>query len=339
MTTFKNSLQTVLQQTFNKFEQGLETYHLQIQPQEIGIIKSIDEGIAKVAGLPGVKADELIRFEQGVLGIAFNLDPDEVGVILLGNSEPLEAGQEVRRTGEILQVPVGEALLGRIVDGIGRPLDEGRAIAPQERLPIERKAPPFIDRAPVKVPLQTGLKVVDALIPVGRGQRELIMGDRSSGKTAIAVDTILNQKDKDVICIYCAIGQRTSAVAKVVEQFRQGDALEYSIVVVADGEDPPGLQYITPYAATSMGEYFMERGRDVLIVYDDLTRHAWAYRELSLLLRRPPWQRSLSRRYFLHPLSNAGAFYPSQRRVGGWFFDGTANCGNPSPEYFCLYSH
>ncbi len=283
-----SSLQTFLEQTFTRFERGLETYHLQIQPQEIGMLKSIDKGIAKVVGLPRVKADELIRFEGGVLGIAFNLDTDELGVILLGDSEHLEAGQEVERTGQILQVPVGEALLGRIVDGTGRPLDEEGALATRERLPIERKAPPFIHRAPVRVLLQTGLKVVDALIPVGRGQRELIVGDRSSGKTAIAVDTILNQKGKDVICIYCAIGQRTSAVAKVIEQLRQEDALKYSIVVVADGDDSPGLQYITPYAATSMGEYFMEQGRDVLIVYDDLTRHAWAYRELSLLLRRPP---------------------------------------------------
>ncbi|HHP7231187.1 MAG TPA: alternate F1F0 ATPase, F1 subunit alpha [Xenococcaceae cyanobacterium] len=283
-----NSLQTVLEQTFTKFERGLSSYHLQIQPQEIGILKSIDRGIAKVTGLPSVKADELIRFEGGVLGIAFNLAPNELGVILLGDSEPLEAGQEVTRTGRVVEVPVGEALLGRIVDGTGQPLDEGGAIATTKRFPIERPAPPFINRAPVKVPLQTGLKVVDALIPVGRGQRELIIGDRTSGKTAIAIDTILNQKGQDVICIYCAIGQRTSAVAKVIEQLRQGEALEYSIVVVADGEDPPGLQYITPYAATSIGEYFMEQGRDVLIVYDDLTRHAWAYRELSLLLRRPP---------------------------------------------------
>lgn len=283
-----SSLQTFLERTFTKFEQGLETHHLQIQPQEMGMLKSIDQGVAKVVGLPRVKVDELICLEGGVLGIAFNLDIDELGVILLGDSEHLSAGQEVERRGQILQVPVGKALLGRIVDGIGRPLDEGGKIITRERLPMERKAPPFINRAPVEVLLQTGLKVVDALIPVGRGQRELILGDRSSGKTTIAVDTILNQKGKDVICIYCAIGQRTSAVAKVIEQLRQGDALEYSIVVVAGGEDPPGLQYITPYAATSMGEYFMERGQDVLIVYDDLTRHAWAYRELSLLLRRPP---------------------------------------------------
>ena len=256
-----SSLQTFLERTFTKFEQGLETHHLQIQPQEMGILKSIDQGVAKVVGLPRVKVDELICFEGGVLGIAFNLDIDELGVILLGDSEHLSAGQEVERRGQILQVPVGKALLGRIVDGIGRPLDEGGKIITRERLPMERKAPPFIDRAPVEVLLQTGLKVVDALIPVGRGQRELILGDRSSGKTTIAVDTILNQKGKDVICIYCAIGQRTSAVAKVIEQLRQGDALEYSIVVVADGEDPPGLQYITPYAATSMGEYFMERGQ------------------------------------------------------------------------------
>ncbi len=288
MNRKENSLPTFLEQTFTKFEQRLETHHLQIQPQEIGILKSIDKGIAKVTGLPSVKAEEMIRFASGVFGIAFNLDINELGVILLGNSEDLEAGQEVERTGKILQIPVGEALLGRIINGIGQPLDDQGTIATREYLPIERKAPPFINRAPVEVLLQTGLKVVDALIPVGRGQRELIVGDRSSGKTAIAVDTILNQKGKDVICIYCAIGQRTSAVAKVIEQLRLGNALEYSIVVVADGEDAPGFQYITPYGATSIGEYFMERGRDVLIVYDDLTRHAWAYRELSLLLRRPP---------------------------------------------------
>ncbi|MGF1540467.1 MAG: alternate F1F0 ATPase, F1 subunit alpha [Pleurocapsa sp.] len=289
-----NPLQSVLERTFTKLDRDLASYHLNIEPQEIGILKSIDRGIAKVGGLPNVKADELVRFAGGVLGIAFNLDAEEVGVILLGDSASLEAGQEVERTGRVVQVPVGEALLGRIVDGTGRPLDDRGAIASSEYLPIERPAPPFINRAPVKVPLQTGLKVVDALIPVGRGQRELIVGDRTSGKTAIAVDTILNQKGKDVICIYCAIGQRTSGVAQIVEQLRQGEALEYSIVVVADGEDPPGLQYITPYAATSMGEYFMERGQDVLIVYDDLTRHAWAYRELSLLLRRPPGREAYS---------------------------------------------
>jgi F-type H+-transporting ATPase subunit alpha len=284
----ENTLQTVLDQTLSQLEQQLNHYQAQIKPQEIGILKSIEEGVAKVIGLPNVKADELVRFEGNILGIAFNLDANELGVILLGNSEPLEAGQTVERTGQIVQIPVGEGLLGRIIDASGQPLDDKGEIATKERFPIERKAPPFIHRAPVKVPLQTGLKVVDALIPVGRGQRELIVGDRQTGKTAIAVDTILNQKGKEVICIYCAIGQRTSAVAKVIEQLRQGEALEYSLVVVADGEDPPGLQFITPYAATSIGEYFMEQGRDVLIVYDDLTRHAWAYRELSLLLRRPP---------------------------------------------------
>ena len=288
MNTKENSLDTLLEKTFTKFEQRLKNHHFVLQPQEIGILKSIDKGVAKVVGLPTVKTDELICFENDIFGIVFNLDPDELGVILLGDADNLEAGQEVRRTEEILHIPVGEALLGRVVDGIGRPLDDQGAIATQKYLPIERQAPPFINRAPVEVLLQTGLKVVDALIPVGKGQRELIIGDRCSGKTAIALDTILNQKGKDVICIYCAIGQRTSAVAKVIEQLRQADALKYSIVVVADGEDTPGFQYITPYTATSMGEYFMERGQDVLIVYDDLTRHAWAYRELSLLLRRPP---------------------------------------------------
>ncbi|MBE9167153.1 alternate F1F0 ATPase, F1 subunit alpha [Pleurocapsales cyanobacterium LEGE 06147] len=288
MNRDRESLQTVLDRTFTSSKQALAAYQPRLQMREIGIVKSVDQGIATVKGLPNVKADELLRFPGDLLGIVFNLDVDELGIILLGKSEHLKAGDRVERTGRVLDVPVGEALLGRVIDGTGRPLDERGAIEAAERWPIERQAPPFIDRAPVQVPLQTGLKVVDALIPVGRGQRELIVGDRQTGKTAIAVDTILNQKDKDVICIYCAIGKRAAAVAKVIAQLRDHDAMNYCLVVVATEEDPPGLQYVTPYAATTTGEYFMERGRDVLIVYDDLTRHAWAYRELSLLLRRPP---------------------------------------------------
>ncbi|KZL48249.1 F0F1 ATP synthase subunit alpha [Nodularia spumigena CENA596] len=284
----KNPLQTLLNNTFTTFEQVLNNYQPQIQTREIGIIKSLTQGIANISGLPNVKADELLRFSGDVLGIAFNLDANEIGVILLGNSQHLAAGQEVQRTGRVLDVPVGEGLLGRVLNVTGQALDNQGAIQVTERRPVERQAAAIMDRAPVTIPLHTGIKVVDALVPIGRGQRELIVGDRQIGKTAIATDTIINQKHQNVLCIYCAIGKRASAVAKVIADLRQHNAMDYSIVIVASGEDPPGLQYITPYAATTIAEYFMEKGRDVLIVYDDLTHHAWAYRELSLLLRRPP---------------------------------------------------
>jgi len=257
-------------------------------PQETGRISEVGGGIARVRGLPHITAEELVSFSGGLTGIAVNLDPAELGVVLLGPGGDITAGMEVRRTGRIADTPVGQALIGRVVDATGRPLDGSGPPAVAERRPVERPAPQILDRAPVEIPLQSGIKSIDALIPLGRGQRELIVGDRQTGKTAIAVDTILNQHDKDVLCIYCSIGQRGTAVARVVDQLRQAGALEYTIVVVAAGEDPPGLQFITPYAATTMAEFFVEQGRDVLIVYDDLTRHARAYRELSLLLRRPP---------------------------------------------------
>lgn len=261
---------------------------LRLRATEMGVVKFVGAGIARLAGLPGVRSEELVRFAGDRLGMVLNLDPDEVGVMLFDASAGLNAGDEVRRTGRVMSVPVGEALLGRVVDATGRPLDQRGPLSGVEQRPIEREATAIIDRAPVRVPLQTGLKVVDALIPIGRGQRELILGDRQTGKTAIALDTIINQHDKDVICVYCAIGQQATAIAKVIDTLRTHDAMQYSIVVAATGEDPPGLQFITPYAATTIAEYFMEQGRDVLIVYDDLTRHAQAYRELSLLLRRPP---------------------------------------------------
>ncbi|MGK7911343.1 MAG: alternate F1F0 ATPase, F1 subunit alpha [Synechococcus sp.] len=281
-------LHRTLDDTCERMRQSLQSYKPTLTSQEVGTVQSVGEGVAIVAGLPNVRADELVRFSRDVYGIAYNFDPHSLGVILLGPSEKLEVGDSVQRTGRILDVPVGEMLLGRVVDALGRPLDGLGKVNSESRLPSERPAPPFMDRAPVQVPMQTGLKVVDALIPIGRGQRELIVGDRQTGKTAVAVDTIINQRGRDVICVYCAIGQRSSSVAKVIADLRDREALDYTIVVAATGEDPPGLQYITPYAATSMAEYFMEQGRDVLIVYDDLTRHAWVYRELSLLLRRPP---------------------------------------------------
>ena len=254
----------------------------------MGKITEVSTGIAKVSGLPGVGLEELIRFPGDVLGIAFNVDAEEIGVVMLGEYSHLHAGDEVRRTGRVMDVVVGDELLGRVIDPLGRPLDGSGTVASSARLPVERPAAHIMDRAPVTEPLSTGLKVIDALIPIGRGQRELILGDRQTGKTAIAIDAILNQRDRGVLCVYCAIGQRASAVAKTVATLREKDAMEYTIVVVTEGNDPPGLTYIAPYAATSITEAFMEKGRDVLIVYDDLTHHARCYRELSLLLRRPP---------------------------------------------------
>jgi len=284
----RDQLKGLLGETFEVFERVLEGQKAEMKTEEVGTLTYVGHGIARVEGLAGVRSEELLRFPGELLGMAFNIDPTEVGVILLDESEGLSAGSEVRRTGRVLDIPVGDALLGRVVDAMGRPLDDQGPIRCSERRPVEQEARPIMDRAPVTVPLQTGLKVVDALIPIGRGQRELILGDRQTGKTTIALDTILNQHDKDVLCIYAAVGKRGSAVAGVINDLREHDAMKYAIIVVATEEDPPGWQFAAPYAAATMGEFFMEQGRDVLVVYDDLTRHARAYRELSLLLRRPP---------------------------------------------------
>jgi F-type H+/Na+-transporting ATPase subunit alpha len=281
-------LQATIDEAFNGLRAAREAVTAELEPREIGVVTSVSTGVAQVSGLPGAGCEELLEFRNGLLGIAFNVDERSIGVVLLGDNQDLRAGAEVTRTGRVMDVPVGAALLGRVIDPLGRPLDGAGAIAATERRPIERPSPAIMDRAPVMVPLQTGLKVVDAMIPIGRGQRELILGDRQTGKTAVAVDTIINQRGQNVLCVYCAIGQRASAVAKVIAKLRQSGAMEYSIVVCAEGNEAPGLNYVTPYAATSIAEYFMEAGRDVLIVYDDLTQHARSYRELSLLLRRPP---------------------------------------------------
>jgi F-type H+-transporting ATPase subunit alpha len=288
MTMEPDGLQNVFDDAFAGISQARESFVPELKPREVGTISSIATGIAKVSGLPGVGFEEVLKFPGNIYGIAFNVDEDEIGVVLLGDYWHLQAGDEVERRGHVVDVPVGDGLIGRIINPIGRPLDGKGRLVSSARLPVERPAPPIMDRAPVSVPLQTGIKVIDALIPVGRGQRELILGDRQIGKTAIALDTILNQHDQNVLCVYCAIGQRASGVAKVIATLRQQGAMEYTIVVVTEGNDPPGLAYVAPYAATSIAEYFMEQGRDVLIVYDDLTHHARAYRELSLLLRRPP---------------------------------------------------
>jgi F-type H+-transporting ATPase subunit alpha len=292
MNPIVQQMQAVCADASATLAQVLNTYHADLTLRETGTVEAIRPGIARVTGLPSVRADELLYFPRAggaaLWGIAFNLDPNEIGVILLGDSQSLQAGDQVYRTDRVVDVPVGEALLGRVITVMGQPLDGRGALDMAERRPVEREAPAILDRAPVTVPLQTGLKVVDALIPIGRGQRELIIGDRQTGKTAIAIDTILNQADQDLICIYCAIGLRSAAIARVIATLRQQGAMDYTVVVVAAGQDPLGLQYITPYGATTMAEYFMEQGRDVLIVYDDLTHHARTYRELSLLLRRPP---------------------------------------------------
>ena len=284
----KSLTASALDRSFAALAQARTAFAPALVPREVGTITQVTTGIAHVSGLPGAGFDELLTFPGDVAGIAFNVDEHELGVVLLGEYWHLEAGDEVQRTGRVMDVAVGPALLGRVIDPLGRALDGLGPIDATERLPIERPAAAIMDRAAVDVPLQTGLKVIDALIPIGRGQRELILGDRQTGKTAIALDAILNQRGKNVVCVYCAIGQRASAVAKAVATLREKGAMDYTVVVVTEGNQPPGLAYITPYAATSIAEHFMEAGRDVLIVYDDLTQHARAYRELSLLLRRPP---------------------------------------------------
>jgi F-type H+-transporting ATPase subunit alpha len=273
---------------FRSLRRAREALLPKLSPREIGTITSVSTGIATVSGLRGAGFEELLQFSGGLSGIAFNIDEEEIGVVLLGDHAHLQAGDEVTRTGRVMDVGIGEALLGRVIDPLGRPLDDLGTLPHLQRLPIEREAKAIMDRAAVTVPLQTGIKVIDALVPIGRGQRELILGDRQTGKTAIAIDTILNQRNENVICIYVAMGQRASAVAKAVADLHAHGAMPYTIVMVSEGSDAPGLTYIAPYAATSIAEHFMEAGRDVLVVYDDLTQHARAYREISLLLRRPP---------------------------------------------------
>ncbi|MEB3322639.1 MAG: F0F1 ATP synthase subunit alpha [Synechococcaceae cyanobacterium] len=320
-------LEALARDTFARMGRALAAHRPAPTFREVGAVRALRPGIALVEGLPGVQAEELVHFPASatarrsappLAGLVLDLDPDSVGVVLLGDHHGLRAGDEVRRTGRVLDVPVGEALLGRIVNALGGPLDGRGPVDTGERLPAERPAAAILERAPVTVPLQTGWKVVDALIPIGRGQRELVIGDRQTGKTTIAVDTILNQKGQDVICLYCAIGQRSSATADVVATLRAHGAMDHCIVVVAGGHDPPGLQYITPYAATTMAEYFAEQGRDVLIVYDDLTRHAHAYRELSLLLRRPPGREAYPGDiFYLHSRLLERATHLAPQRGGG----------------------
>jgi F-type H+-transporting ATPase subunit alpha len=318
MNTAPENLQSAFDLAFAGISQVRGAFTPRLTLREVGTILSVATGIAKVSGLPNVGFEELVKFPGDVLGIAFNVDEDEIGVVLLGEYWHLHAGDEVERTGRVMDVAVGDGLLGRVIDPLGRPLDGNGPVAASDRLPIERPAAPIMDRAPVTVPLQTGLKVIDALIPIGRGQRELILGDRQTGKTAIAIDTILNQRSQNVVCVYCAIGQRASAVAKAVAILREKGAMDHTVVVVTEGNDPPGLAYIAPYAATSIAEHFMEAGRDVLIVYDDLTQHARAYRELSLLLRRPPGREAFPGDiFYIHSRMLERATHLCKERGGG----------------------
>lgn len=266
----------------------IERYEMRTDVAEVGTVIQVGDGIARIFGLDHVMAGELVEFPGGVHGMVLNLEEDNVGCVLFGSDTLIREGDEVRRTKRIMQIPVGEEMLGRVINPLGEPIDGKGPISAKEFSPVEIKAPGVIQRQPVKEPIQTGLKAVDAMIPIGRGQRELVIGDRQTGKTALVVDTILNQRDTDVYCIYVAIGQKNSTVAKIVETLREHGAMEYTIVVSASASDPAPLQYIAPYSGVTIGEWFRDRGKHALVVYDDLSKHAWAYRQVSLLLRRPP---------------------------------------------------
>ncbi len=279
----------------------IENYEQSVAVDEVGAVISVGDGIARIHGLEKVMAGEMLAFPHNVFGIALNLEEDQVGAVLFGEYTEIKEGDIVKRTNTIMSVPVGDALVGRVVDPLGRPLDGKGPVMTEQRNPLERLAPGVVDRQPVREPLQTGIKPIDSMIPIGRGQRELIIGDRQTGKTAIILDTIINQKGQDMICIYCAIGQKRSTIAQVIKVLTDNGAMDYTIVVAASGSEPATMQYISPYAACAMGEYFRDSGRHAVTFYDDLSKHAQAYREISLLLRRPPGREAFPGDvFFLH---------------------------------------
>ena len=278
--------------SIDRIAEELKQQILEFEPTvrmvDVGTVTYVGDGIARISGLTNAMASELVEFEDGTLGIVFNLEEDSVGVIIMGEYTGIEEGQLVRSTGRIASVPVGDALIGRVVNAVGQPIDGKGPIETDKYRPVERIAPGVVYREPVNTPVQTGIIAIDSMIPIGRGQRELIIGDRQTGKTAIAIDTIINQKGQDLICIYVAIGQKRSQVAQVVATLEKYGAMEYTVVVAATASEPAALQYLAPYAGCAIGEEFMEQGKDALVIYDDLSKHAWAYRQVSLLLRRPP---------------------------------------------------
>lgn len=278
----------LIQQISSDLQKQIESFQPEVQLRDVGFVVDAGDGIARVSGLGNVRSQELVEFANGVMGIAFNLEENLVGVTILGEYSEIEEGMEVRSTGRIASVPVGEGLIGRVVNALGQPVDGKGPIRYDHFRPIERIAPGVVFRKDVDTPVQTGIKAIDSMIPIGRGQRELIIGDRQTGKTALAIDTIINQKGKDLFCIYVAIGQKKAAIARTVATLEKFGAMDYTIVVVAAADEPAAMQYIAPYTGCAIGEEFMESGRDALVVYDDLSKHAWAYRQVSLLLRRPP---------------------------------------------------
>ncbi len=332
MSDLVKNLSSELRRQIEAFSPGLEV-------QDVGTVLEAGDGIARVSGLADVKSQELVQFSNGVRGIAFNLENDAVGVIIMGEYSGIEEGMRVHSTGRIASVPVGDGLIGRVVNALGEPIDGKGPIASEAYRPIERIAPGVVQRQDVNAPVQTGIVAIDSMIPIGRGQRELIIGDRQTGKTAIAVDTIINQKGKDLICIYVAVGQKRAAIARTVATLERFGALEHTVVVVAAADEPAALQYIAPYAGCAIGEEFAEGGRDALVVYDDLSKHAWAYRQVSLLLRRPPGREAypgdvfylhsrlleravrLADKFVLAPASTEGDV-EAGRAIDGKVFDG-----------------
>lgn len=296
----------------------LESFQSGVSARRVGYITTLADGVAKASGLPGAKYLELVTFSNGVSGVVVNLEEEEIGIMVLGNYLTLKEGDEVRSTDTLLSVPVSESFLGRVINPMGEPIDGKGNLVSKTRYPMEQIASGVVHRQPVSTPLQTGIKAIDAMIPIGRGQRELIIGDRSTGKTAIAVDTIINQKDENVICIYVAIGQKTARVAQVIADLEAHNALEHTIVVSATASDPVTYQYLAPYAGCAIGEYFMDKGKDVLIIYDDLSKHAWAYRQISLTLRRPSGREAYPGDvFYLHSRLLERASRLSEARGGG----------------------
>ena len=296
----------------------IANYDSKVRVDEVGTIISLGDGIARLHGLDKAMAGELLEFPHGIAGLAMSLEEDQVGAVLLGDYTELSEGNEVKRTGKILSVPVGEAMIGRVVNALGAPIDGKGPIATTQTLPVERLAPGIIDRQPVKQPMATGIKAIDSMIPIGRGQRELIIGDRQTGKTAVALDTIINNAKNDLICIYCAIGQKRSSIAQVVQTLTEAGAMGHTIIVAASASEPAPLLYLAPYTATALGEFFRDSGRHALVIYDDLSKHAMAYREISLLLRRPPGREAYPGDvFYLHSRLLERSAKVSEKRGGG----------------------